>query len=1059
MSEPTPTFDYVPANPADAPTLGPEPAAPTGPVPEGVPGYEILKELGRGGMGVVYKARQVALNRVAALKMILSGAHAGDKDRARFRSEAEAVARLQHPNIVQVYEVGEHNGLPYFSLEYVDGGSLAQHLDGTPLPARDAAGLIETLARAMHHAHAQGIVHRDLKPANVLLQKVGSSQHPVASSKTDRADSSSTGYWLLTTGYSPKITDFGLAKQLDSQKGDTQTGAILGTPSYMSPEQAAGRAREVGAAADTYALGAILYELLTGRPPFKAETPLDTVLQVAAQEPVPPTRLQPKVPRDLETICLKCLEKEPHRRYASAGDLADDLGRFLHDEPIRARPVGAVERLWKWARRRPAVAALSAVSMATVAVAFAIVTVQWREAKAARDATAAALSDARTSLYFNQIALAEREWRAANVARARELLEACPEDLRHWEWYYLRGLGHRDRFTLPAQSGPPPWFGSVAYSPDGTRLATAGPDHTVRIHDADTGKVRTTLTGHTRRVLGLAFSADGSRLGSVAAELGHGIDKTELTVWDVAAGRSVFSRQGPAGGVRDVAFSPDGRRLAAGGGNPQAGPGTVTVYDAVTGAEVLSLRGPTGLVSSVAYSPDGSLLVCCALAYRAGGGEVFVWEAATGKPLPPFPGQGRGLLGVAFHPEGKLLATVGVDQAVRLWDVATRKERMTLYGHTAPVVAVRFGPAGGRLVTAGLDRSVRVWDVATGRELFVLRGHTGPVGAVAVRKGGRQVASAGEQLPAHDWRGEVKVWDLGDRLEARAAGAHMGAALAVAFSADGATLVTAGFDGQVRLWDAATLRPGRSFRGYPGIANAVTFSPDGTLVAAGTAQGVRLWQTTTGEEVRTLGKAGELRALAFRPDGRLLAVERGQPLSDAPGEVVFWDPEKGVEQARLRGRGISFHPTDGRFALAGPDHVVRVYDAGGRELTSLPGHTAAVVTTRFSADGTLLASAGWDRTVRLWEVATGREVHVLRGHTGTVSSVGFTPDGRRLASTSLDLTQWGRGEVKLWDVATGRDALTLAGNAAVAFSPDGKRLAGLNVDLFLTSQVLVWEAE
>jgi serine/threonine-protein kinase len=294
-----------------------------------LPGYEIVGELGRGGMGVVYLARQQSLDRLVALKMILAGGHASDLDLIRFRTEAAAVARLQHPNIVQVYEVGEHNGLPYFSLELCGGGSLAAKLREHPLPASQAAELVATLARAIHEAHQRGIVHRDLKPANVLLTADGT----------------------------PKISDFGLAKQLDSQVGRTQTGAIVGTPSYMAPEQAEGKSRGVGPATDVYALGAILYELLTGRPPFQAETPLDTAMKVVSEEPVPPRRLRPKLARDLETICLKCLEKEGRRRYASALELAEDLRRQLDGEPILARPLGPAGRLARWARLRPALAA------------------------------------------------------------------------------------------------------------------------------------------------------------------------------------------------------------------------------------------------------------------------------------------------------------------------------------------------------------------------------------------------------------------------------------------------------------------------------------------------------------------------------------------------------------------------------------------------------------------------------------------------------------------------------------------------------------------------------
>jgi serine/threonine protein kinase/Flp pilus assembly protein TadD len=326
-----------------------------------VPGYDILEELGRGGMGVVYKARQRRLQRLVALKMVLAGAHVGAVGLARFRAEAEAVAKLLHSNIVQIYETGEHEGRPYFSLEFVDGGSLDQRMRESPTTPRAAARLVETLARTMDVAHQRGIVHRDLKPANILLAKLGNQSSVLRQRETD-STSLPANHWSRTT--TPKIADFGLAKRVDEESSQTQSGTILGTPSYMAPEQAGGKNKEIGPAVDIYSLGAILYELLVGRPPFKAGSPIDTVRQVIEQEPVPPRQLEPRVPPDLETICLKCLEKDPLRRFGTAGDLAEDLRRFLEGEPILARPTPTWERAWKWGKRRPYAVAIMGLTAA-----------------------------------------------------------------------------------------------------------------------------------------------------------------------------------------------------------------------------------------------------------------------------------------------------------------------------------------------------------------------------------------------------------------------------------------------------------------------------------------------------------------------------------------------------------------------------------------------------------------------------------------------------------------------------------------------------------------------
>jgi serine/threonine-protein kinase len=410
-------------------------------VPATVAGYEVLSVLGRGAMGVVYQARQRGLRRVVALKMILAGEYAGEGDVARFKTEAEAVARLQHANIVQIYEVGEEDGRPFFSLEYVDGGSLAKKVSGTPLPPRQAADVARLLAEGMHCAHEHGVVHRDLKPANVLLTRDGS----------------------------PKVTDFGLAKRLEDDSGQTRSGTIVGTPSYMAPEQAEGRLKDVGPLADVYGLGAVLYEMLTGRPPFRAESVLETLQQVRQQEPVPPHLLQPKVPRDLETICLKCLQKEPHRRYASADDLADDLRRFLAGEPIRARPVPAWERFARWCRRNPRLAALAgAVVALLVAIAAGSLGFAWQ------------IRAKNEELHGKNDQLNEKndELRLSNQAKeeARQQAVASFEEARdkHFEAYQqMLGLGEEILRRLALERQARPGAAEAALREDMVRLVTA----------------------------------------------------------------------------------------------------------------------------------------------------------------------------------------------------------------------------------------------------------------------------------------------------------------------------------------------------------------------------------------------------------------------------------------------------------------------------------------------------------------------------------------------------------------------------------------------------------
>ncbi len=560
-------------------------------------------------MGIVYRARHLELDRIVALKMI-SPMQNDRTHRLRFRREAESAARLQHPCIVQVYEVGEENGLSYLAMEYVAGGSLEERLKGPPLSEREAVQLTVALARAMQVAHELGVVHRDLKPANVLLQDMGKddsagASHARGAELSSAARPSPAGSAVISSATSeptlrPKIADFGLAKRSwEHAQQKTRTGAIVGTPAYMAPEQATGRASEVGPAADVYALGAILYESLTGRPPFHAASLLETLEQVRVQEPIAPTRLRPSISRDVETICLKCLEKRPSARYASAELLADDLDRFLSGRPITARPTGPVERAYKWAKRRPTLASLIATVICVATIGFSAVVWQWRQVEDALEAAQASRRKDEqqqreilsASAYFHQISLAYREIKDGDLQRGTQLFEDSRNDPhRGWEWDYLNRLLHHERRPL---------------------------------------------NGHRLFVYGLDFSPDGTLLASSSAAWGRN-DRGQVIVWDVVSGEPRFQLQGHPAAIMSVAFSHDGQRLVSAGGYwSQQGPGQIKIWDTASGRELATRESRISLLMSVACAPHGDLIAA------AGGRLVEIWEGNGLRTCGPAQGARR----------------------------------------------------------------------------------------------------------------------------------------------------------------------------------------------------------------------------------------------------------------------------------------------------------------------------------------------------------------------------------------------------------------------------------
>jgi WD40 repeat protein/Flp pilus assembly protein TadD len=720
--------------------------------------YELIRELGRGGMGIVYKARQISLNRPVALKMIKSAALAGEDELRRFQNEAEAVATLDHPHIVSILEVGKYDGQRYFTMKLIGGTSLNRKLTDYVADPRAAAKLLKHLAEAVHHAHQRGILHRDLKPANILLDARGE----------------------------PFVTDFGLAKRREGDSELTLSGAILGTPAYMAPEQASGRRGAVTTAGDVYGLGAILYATLTGRAPFEGDSVQETLEQVRNSAPSAPSKINPRVPRDLETICLKCLEKDPGRRYVSADGLASDLKQWLAGEPIAARPVGNAARFWMWCRRRPVIAGLTGAVVVAVVGGLIGTSLGWLTALEAQAKEREQTELAGQRLYDARMNLVQQHWEDSNGPLVQQGLdEQLPAnqggiDRRGFEWFYWQRTMSSAHITLKGHTDS---VLSVAFSPDGRRIASASWDGTVKVWDTSAGQEIRTLVGHTGEVWNVAYGPDGHHLASASSD-------GTVKLWDTAAGQEFRTLKGHTGPVYSVAYSPDGHRLASASSD-----GTVKLWDAATGRVIRTLKGyATGV--GVAFSPDGRRIASASVDQT-----VKLWDTATGQEIRTLVGHTNALLSVAFSPDGRRIASASVDQSVKLWDAATGQPTLTLTGHASGVNSVAFSPDGQRLASASGDRTVKLWDAATGQEIRTLTGgHAFIVQSVAFSADGRRLASASED-------GTVKLWDAATWQDVLTLKGRTGGVRSVAFSPDGQRLASASQDGTVKIWDSTPLTP------------------------------------------------------------------------------------------------------------------------------------------------------------------------------------------------------------------------------------------------------------
>ena len=962
--------------------------------------YEILREIARGGMGVVYAARQTRLDRVVALKVMNGGSFARDTHVARFEVEAHAAANLAHPNIVPIHEIGEQDGCHYFSMALVDGTTLADRLAHGSLTPRDAALLIAKLARAVHHAHQHGVLHRDLKPTNVLLDRSGE----------------------------PHLTDFGLAKLLERDVALTATDVIMGTPAYMSPEQARGDPGTVTTATDVYGLGAVLYECLAGRPPFTGKTIADVMHDVLMSEVTPPSTVNARVDRDIETICLKCLEKEAVARYASAAALADDLDRYVRHEPIVARPSDVWQRAAKWARRRPAIAALTAGLALALVGGLAGITWQWRRAEGEAVRAMRAAEALRQGSYVSEIGVAYQAYDAGKIALARELLDrqrpSGQPDLRGFEWRRLYGLTRpREIVAIQSERGEV-WGGAL--SADERYFAGGSDVGWFSLWDMTSGRELAGFQAAPDTLYSVAFSPDSRTIAMPFGEQ----DMHSIQLWDVATAQVHGVLKGHTKDLFSIVYRPDGRLIASSGGwaYDTEELGEIILWDADTPGRFTRLSGHASSVGFMSFSPDGRLL-----ATPHGDARIHVWDVAARRIVRTFEGHRGLVLCVRFSPDGTHIASGGIDGTVRLWAVGAVKAPTVVGWHQGPVYSVAFSPDGRRLVSGSIDHMAKIWDVASGVEITTLRGHTDRLFTVGFTRSGERVITSSPD-------GTVRLWTVppdGNRVFDRQGGQFA----SLEFSPDGRWLIRSSEnEGKVTLWrdlsKVATLD-----------ATFGTASPDGrVLVTTSRDPAFDVWNLMATGPVHSRRVAlvgGRPERPVFSSDGRWLAIRT------APTVFTLWEANQLRARFQLQNSGESrlsrpaFSP-DGAWFAASSSGDVAFWRLADRSRHVFKAHGAHINAIAFAPDGRTLATGSVDRTVRLWTVPGFQMLGEMRADAGAVMSLTFSRDGRTLVAGTQD------GVVQLWNTATRRELTSWRAHTSIvsglAFSRDDTTLATVSVD-------------
>ncbi len=994
--------------------------------------FRIERELGQGGLGIVYLAFDLKLGRLVALKVPRPECLINEDMRRRFLREAEAAARLNHPHLVTVHDAGEEGVVCYLAAEYCTGQNLAQWLgENSSVAPRLAAVLVERLACAVQHAHSHGVLHRDIKPSNILLQpRSAAAEFPPADDSPPLIDE---------LDFEPKLTDFGMAKLMEQERGETRTGARIGTPAYMSPEQAAGRIHELDVRSDVYALGAVLYEMLTGSAPAAGESDIESLRKVLYEEPLAPRRVRREVPRDLEAICLKCLARRQAERYPTAQSLAEDLQRYLAGRPTDARPVLAIEAAWKWARRRPAVATAWGVVLAAMLTVMGMFVSY--DASLSR-----ALGDARRLLYAADMRIALDAWHHDNVAVIHERLaqyvpQEGEEDLRTFPWYFLHRRAYGDRQELYREKND---IYAVAYSPDGTLLVSAGADREIQCWDVARQSLRPPLVGHSADVNDLEFSADGRWLASSS-------DDQTIRVWTIDGSAEPRVLSGFAlDAVWGLSFSPDGDVLAAAGKE-----GNIWLFTTDNWQLAQTLPGTPHTLHEIAFSPDNTRLAV------TDGQNVVVHAIKYGTAPVVFKSEHNSqaeFLAVAWSHNGKMLAAGGNgEQPVMCWNAASGEALATIENPDHWIHSLAFSPDDDQLATAGRSGVVRLWYVAKFSPEHKLLAATGAMRDIAYSPDGKSLATVGSDCVVTSWN--LQSLDHRETHIARST-----EATAIAFSpADDRCAVL--YKGRYIALHDLVNEPGmRKIDGRRHkLDEVLDFSTDGRRLVYTRENGKRLAiEDVSAAEVEVLPlNASPFQRACFLPDGRRIAA------TDADGTISLWDVES---RARIAAQNTDQRMLPIDVAYSGRENLILTGGHGGvrcwdpdslNERAAMPGMSDRVCAMALSRDEQLLAAGAFNGSVQIWDLPRRRPLTLLGGFRVAVECVSFSPDGKTLAAVADN------SAVHLWDTRTWQNLGELStlpdvGQPTelrtIAFSHDGTALLTGGLDASSRGCALFWSA-